>query len=486
MSVNLESVLKTIQEDKDKNLKPENIRYGTSCLGVKGTLKPVTLTGGDTVTSIYLQDESPVDPNGIWLNTNKTYDNIYVENSKYTDTYTFIYKQDNDSTDDMNKVQQITMPEKFLGSTYCQQGNIIHLFGYQYSASTVTKMLQHYMYNYETNEWTKLSNCPTPIGEGGAVWIGDYIYIFGTAHPDYRRYAYKYNTLDDSWERLSDITTNDSSSNNGFASSTAYDTACCYNLSDTNIIYIACYRFVVMYNISENSYTDLTNFNTYLATTSNALPITETGSSRLFEIYNDKIIFLSAINSYDPRDITIKSYNISTGNVSSITTGGRFRYGAPSYVSKFDDILIFFGGGNVNNYIVDLTSKTWTSLSASSSGSNGYILASSKQYPKVLINIDDITFILIFNGKSGGLDTIGILLSDKSYEFDANTLIIYSPDNGSTGAYRLALFKNEKLLNGCNLNTFLNDVNYYDAESKTLIKNISTYYGNGTDWIKIK
>ena len=91
MSTNLETVLNTIQADKNNNCKPENIRYGTELLGVKGTLKPVTLDGGDVSMNIYNGDVVPTDPNGIWLNTDKQYEQIYAETNKYTNAYSFIY-----------------------------------------------------------------------------------------------------------------------------------------------------------------------------------------------------------------------------------------------------------------------------------------------------------------------------------------------------------------------------------------------------------
>ena len=81
MSTNLETILNKIQTNKNTNVKPENIRYGVDILGVNGTMRPVEVTGGDTGTCIYTQNETPTDFNGIWINTDKNCNDIYVEDS---------------------------------------------------------------------------------------------------------------------------------------------------------------------------------------------------------------------------------------------------------------------------------------------------------------------------------------------------------------------------------------------------------------------
>ena len=53
------------------------------------------------------------------------------------------------------------------------------------------------------------------------------------------------------------------------------------------------------------------------------------------------------------------------------------------------------------------------------------------------------------------------------------------------GVYTTPLYQNEKVVNGKIYQRF-NDVNFWDAENQILIKNLSTYYGDGTDWIQIK
>lgn len=489
MSTNLETVLDKIQADKNKNCKPENIRYGTELLGVKGTLKPVTLNGGDTATCIYLQDETPADKNGIWIHTDKTYENIYVENEKYTNEYSYMFGQDNDNADESNLVQKIKIPQSFYGSTYCQSGNVIHMFGYQYSTNTndVSKMSVHYKYDYDTNEWTKLSDCPTPQGEGGAVWIGDYIYIFGTAHPEYRKYAYKYNTLNDSWERLADITTSSTNTSyNGFIRTSACNTTCCYNPDTPNYIYIACFKYIVEYNISENTYTDLDSINSqYQKYNSNYwnATITDAHVARLFDFYEGKLIFAPYRDSYSPYTLKLALVALSTGATSYITYRNYGNNEVPAYMSLFNGVFFAYST-NSASYCVTLNLSTKTSATMPSTAYDKLALVGA--YPRMVVSTGDEDIVVMFYVKDITARASGIKLQDKSYEFDDNTLVIYAPADGATGMYKTNLFKSDKLLNSGKLITFIDDVNIYDATEKKLIKNLSTYYGNGTDWIKIK
>ena len=147
MSTNLEKILDRIQQDKDANVKPENIRFGTSVMDVQGLLKPIIVDGGDTATLIHLQkDDAPVQYEGIWLNTDKEYSDIFIEEDRYTNTYSYIYTKD--PTDDTkNIIKDITIPVSFLGSTYVQRGNIVHMFGYYdrtASNNTSERINQHY------------------------------------------------------------------------------------------------------------------------------------------------------------------------------------------------------------------------------------------------------------------------------------------------------------------------------------------------------
>ena len=213
MSVNLESVLKNIQSEKNTKLTANNLRYGVNCMGVQGGLHPVTIEGGNIGKAIYLQDTTPEDPNGIWINTDKTYDDIYIENERYVTDGSILFSNA-DTTDPSNVIANHTNNGlNLLGATYAQRGNVVHFFGFHSttsSAETTALVHRHWKYDFDSNTWTQLSDCPTPQGGVKAVWIGNYIYIFGTAYnvnSDYRQYSYKYDTINDTWERIADLPT---------------------------------------------------------------------------------------------------------------------------------------------------------------------------------------------------------------------------------------------------------------------------------------
>lgn len=256
MSVNLESVLKNIQSEKNTKLTANNLRYGVNCMGVQGGLHPVTIDGGDIGMAIYLQDTTPEDPNGIWINTDKTYDDIYIENERYVADGSIVFSNA-DTTDPSNPIANRTNNDLDLhGATYAQKGNVVHFFGFHSttaSAETTTLVHRHWKYDFDTNTWTQLSDCPTPQGGISAVWVGDYIYIFGTAYgvnADYRQYSYKYDTVNDVWERITDLPgSNSNIVNRGLG--------CAYDGNDT--IYIVGNTFHYKYIISTDGYVPLSN-----------------------------------------------------------------------------------------------------------------------------------------------------------------------------------------------------------------------------------
>lgn len=499
MSTNLETVLNTIQADKNNNCKPENIRYGTELLGVKGTLKPVTLNGGDTATCIYLQDETPTDKNGIWINTDKICDQISIENELYTNQYTVVSKVQG-QVDSTNLINKITLPSTFGGSTYCQKGNIMHIFGrYAYNTSTSVGnvdenlKIQHYSYDFEKNEWTKLSDCPTPQGGGGAVWIDNYIYIFGTVYKDYVMYAYKYNVIDDTWERLADITLENSPL---FSSSSdyVYFLDCCHNnMSNPNLIYLRKSNTVLIYNIETNTYEKYSSFMQNVRTS--YYKETTYNYRVLFAFYNNMIIFLSTHDNYDPSGIYLDGYDVVQDkyiNIKYFSFNKFFNYDTLNSKADFS-----YGGGLYDTFVVgskqndyvkslyDLTSFTAGYFRSTVHG-GGDSLTLSSYYPCGIFKDNGVKNIICFGTSSYSYanECSGLVLDNKDLVYDKNTVVLYI-NNGSTGKYKTELFKNDKIINGKSYIWF-DDVNIYDATDGKLLRNLPTYYGNGTDWVKIK
>lgn len=484
MSVNLESVLKNIQTEKNTKLTANNLRYGVECMGVKGGLHPVTIEGGDIGAAIYLQDTTPEDPNGIWINTDKTYDNIYIENERYVTDGSIVFSNF-DITDPSNPIANHTNNNlNLLGATYAQKGNVAHFFGFHSdttSADTTTLVHRHWKYDFDTDTWVQLSDCPTPQGGVRAVWIGDYIYIFGTAYnanADYHQYTYKYDTVNDVWERIADLPTY----HNNIPS---YGLGCAYDNSDN--IYIVGYNYHYRYTISTNTYTSLTT--------------TDAGGYRGTYYFNNYLFVPGyfAYGSNKPR-----RYNISTNTWSDWGTNltNLSDYSNGTYVNSSmvinDRLYIFFGdsGFGSSMYANSTYKFGWQSLTDSSQYKriNKVNPNSSTRHimhcPICAFTTNTGSIILSFGGITSGT-TVNtnnqkcLVIQDKDYtDLENNALIIYSTD-GIMGTYTTPIYQNEKVVNGKIYQKF-NDVNLWDAENQTLIKNLHTYYGNGTSWVQIK
>lgn len=498
MSVNLESVLKNIQSEKNTKLTANNLRYGVNCMGVQGGLHPVTIEGGDVGRAIYLQDTTPEDPNGIWVNTDKTCDDIYLENERYATDGSIVFSNA-DTTDPSNPIANHTNNhQNLLGVTYAQKGNVVHIFGYYNttaSSNTTGVVHRHWKYDFDTDTWTQLSDCPTPQGGVSAVWVGDYIYIFGTAYnvnTDYARYSYKYNTVNDTWERLSDIPIT-------FSTLTSNGIGCAYDNDDT--IYMMSGKQLYKYIISTGTYRALLT----IPSSGHVLSNLNAGYNRL-SYYNNKLytigITIGSTSSYHTG-----VYNISSNTWTNTTAPGNYiGTNTPNSVEYTSGQILcgnkLYGFGSTDNYILysGMTASNkyygWLNLDTPTqykkiSTSNPFSAARNVDHcPICRFTTDRGDVIVFLAGISSGINVnvnnqIGVIIQDKDYsDLENNTLIVYTT-NGSMGTYITALYQDDKVINGKIYQRF-NDVNFWDAENQTLIKNLRTYYGNGTEWVQIK
>ena len=485
MSVNLESVLKNIQKEKNTKLIADNLRYGVNCMGVQGGLHPVTIEGGNIGEAIYLQDTTPEDPNGIWINTDKTYDKIYIENERYVTDGLIIFSNF-DTTDPSNPIANHTNNGlNLLGATYAQKGNVVHFFGFHSqtaSAETTTLVHRHWRYDFDTNTWTQLSDCPTPQGGVRAVWVGDYIYIFGTAYnvnSDYRQYAYKYDTVNDTWERIADLPT-------AYGSISSYGLGCAYDNNDN--IYIVSNSYHYRYTISTDTYTSL-------------LTTADGGGYRGVHYFNN-YLFIGGNFAYS--EGRPKRYNISTNTWSSwgVNLTSLSNYPSGTYVNSSvlvnDRLYIFFGDTGIGSSMAAIqnyqfgwqsltNSSQWKTISQTNPNSPTRHIQGC---PICVFATETGSILLSFGGITSGTTVKPnnqkcVVIQDKDYtDLENNTLIIYSTD-GTMGTYTTPIYQNDKVINGKIYQRF-NDVNFWDAENQTLIKNLRTYYGNGTEWIQIK
>ena len=491
MSVNLEKVLRKIQNEKTNKLKPENIRYGVNALGVQGILRPVEIDGGDVGLAIYTQLDTPEANQGIWLKTDKTWDKIYLENERYNTNYKVIFSNDTTlaPSDTSNIIKGRTVPVDLLNCDYCQRGNVAHFFGYWNSTAsqnTTTKVHQHYTYDFDTNTWTQLSACPTPQGGSGCVWVDDdTIYIIGSKHTGYGKYMYKYTISTDTWEQIPDLLDNLVGYNNQVYNGESYMTDACYD-NDRNVIYFANNFSIWKYDFNNNSITYICVarwFNSYWNDTN-----CTASSYKCGLCYYDNTI-ITGVPYSGNYTINIGGYNIVNNNYIRVfqnainqTSSASFNH---NFIKNFGDNWLFCCNSTATSNNMSILSKTsgkyWVISNTGATFSNNKF---GNSYPLLYFTNDNYDIILNMYGTNAS-SMSALTLNDKSYDFETNTLVINSEDGLTSGAYKTEIYRNEKVLNGLIYNRF-NDVNLYDATQEKLIKNIETYYGNGTDWVKIK
>ena len=191
-------------------------------------------TAGGGKPNIFVQLEEPEVKKGIWLKTDKTMEHIYADDDIFIAGE---WKPDG---------AYRNIPYSFYQGSAVVIGTDIYLFG-SYSSS-----YQNYAYKYDTltNTYTKLRNIPYVFYQGSAVAMGTDIYLLGTAMSSYTLRAYKYDTLTDTYTKLTDIPY-------GFKNGAVAVGTDIYLFGNT---YDASYqKYAYKYDILTDTYTKLTN-----------------------------------------------------------------------------------------------------------------------------------------------------------------------------------------------------------------------------------
>nr|DAY48114.1 MAG TPA: Kelch repeat [Caudoviricetes sp.] len=473
MSVNLESVLKNIQSEKNTKLRPENIRKGVTALGIQGTLQPVTVQGGDVGLAIYLQNETPINPEGIWMNTNKTYDDIYIETEIHTTQHSHISSA-NTTDDDSNFIKGRTVPTNLSLSTYCQRGNKFHFFGHWTSGlnnTSSTLTLQHYSYDFDTNVWTKLSDCPVPQGGAAAEWTDDdTIYIIGNRHTNYYNYVYRYTISTDTWERLEDVPLS--------AWASAIITDSCYD-QDNQIIYLRQSAYIFKYEVTNNSFSIVKAISASY----------NSGSYRHGIVFIPGYLFFTQGNNSNGI-VPIYRLNLLTLSVDTLAGGSASAYpwGLMTLKKAGNRIYapIYYDSNTSGTYLLAYCAIT-TSGTVTPSG----ITATSTDLPQgprgslpfgPIVTEDGTDAMLFFYGTSTS-NMRALVLHDKTYNFENDTLLIYG---NNVGSYETQMYLNSKIINGQRWCQRFSNVYLWDAGNQTMLKTLPLSYGNGTDWTQIR
>lgn len=106
------------------------------------------------------------------------------------------------------------LPHKRASLSGSVNGSKIHILG-GLLPDRNTDVGEHYVYDIKNPEfgWLKLKDMPNPRNHHSAVTIGDYLYVIGGQYghdlcTQDQKFLHRYNTLTDSWERLTDLPQN--------------------------------------------------------------------------------------------------------------------------------------------------------------------------------------------------------------------------------------------------------------------------------------
>ncbi len=409
----------------------------TALLRIKGKAEDLPPAGGGSEPNIFVQEAEPDVKKGIWLKTNKT-----VEHYTYDDEVYIAgeWEPDGIHTD---------IPYPYGGGGIGCVGTDIYLFGGANSS------YYNYAYKYDTltNTWTRLPDIPYSYTTSSAVRsaiIGTDIYLFGGNGVDSAKtkIAYKYDTLTNTYTRLSDIPMEFVEGTVTAVGTDIYLISGTYAFNDYS-------KQVYKYNTLTDAYTRLNDF-----------PITTYGligaSSEV--IGTDIYLFGSSYSDYSTiayRYDTTRDMYTALSNIPY-----PFRHGSTARIGT--DIYLFGSSqSDYDKYVYkyDTISGTYTRLTdmsytasysrAVTIGTNIYVF----KYPKVQV----------------------YALQSKTYQQD--NLVVVEQGKYKGAGYSIELYNNPKDVDSPKYQ-------FVDAWFHTLqdglITDIPSYYGDGTQWINFK
>ena len=382
--------------------------------------------GGKVKLNIYAQTTEPTNKDGIWLETNKTFDKIYFKEN-------IVQAENYDRT------------KTYPNIDITNYNGVVYIKPYIYYLGSNTNPYQIRRYNVETNIIEKLTDASREIFSRCSCYcaIGDIIYVFGSISGSTpNTISYKYDTKTGTITSIANCP--HKMSNN-----------CSYAIAYNNNIYLigdpTSYssdngKIMYKYSPDTNSYTVVGKFPYEVGTGYTIGNICVAGN----ECY---LFNLSNTSHYSYK------MNLDTGVCTQLSNPPiNFEFGIG--VNQDNYIYIF----NKNqSYRYDIINDTFTKLqnsTISSSATRTYaFLYENKMYITGYNNIDCM------------------VLQYKDFE---NNSIVVSQGNNK---YFTELISNEDI-DGKILFPFNNI--YFNTIENGLDDTIPTYYGDGTQWVKFK
>lgn len=234
-------------------------------------------SGTDNI-NLFVQNEEPEEKNGIWVKTNE------LQN---TNKLNIIGNEININLGDWNPQENYEqLPYDYaLGSTAIVGTDIFIFFN-----ETVSGVNATYKYDTINNTYTRLSDVPFDSNRSSASAIGTNIYIFGSSVSPNNQ-AYKYDTLTDTYTKLTNV---------------PYNAQNVTTIAYKNSVYIfggtTSNNYAYRYNIETNSYTKLANMTI--------------GSAAGRAVLVGDSVYMFGMGGYTD----IQKYNISSNSYSRIGT----------------------------------------------------------------------------------------------------------------------------------------------------------------------
>ena len=401
---------------------------GYTGLGTVTVNVPLSESVDGSSMNIFVQEEEPEIKNGIWVQASRTMEHIEIDENIYIEG-------------------QWGQDEQYgkLPSDYKEINNHVTAIGtdiYIVSDSDVFK------YDTLTNGITSLSSMKYNSNQSCITSVGSTIYMFG-GYSGREKYACKYDTLNDTSEYISNVPADITK---GSAISIGTD------------IYLFCNSISYKYDTITDEYTLL-----------NKIPYTFSNGA-LAHIGNEIYLIGGQYNSqfWYPK---MYKYNIDNNSFTKLTdipynfdSGGVVVIGTDIYI--FGNCTDYRTETTENAYKYDTLTDTYTPITnipyktknvgVAMVGNNIYLLGGS------VLKDNNYVYNVIQ------------VFSLVSKEYTENTLVI-SQGKYKTVGYEVCLFTN-KLMESKPIYPFV-DAWFYSDHLET---DLPTYYGNGSEWVKIK
>lgn len=377
-------------------------------------------TAGKAKPNVFVQETEPSTKKGIW-----------IESADYEIEHTIadedIFESESWNTTKMSSIKSI--PYRFYQGSAVAINTDIYLFGSKYSTTASNHQIA-YKYDTLTDTYTRLTDIPYEFYQGSAVAVGTDIYLLGNGIRNY-----KYDVLTDTYTQVRNIPY---SFIEGLATAVGTNI---YLFGSSNSSYG---QYAYKYDTVTNSYTKLTNVPTRCYMTSAVAIGTDI---YLFCCYN------GSLYKYDTTsDTYVKLANLpyNTAYSSAVAVNNIYLFGGES--------------GKQYAYKYDTVTNTYTKLS-----DIPYAF-----YKGSAILIEDRAEVYLLGGSDN--PTKVQIMEFNSADYENNSFVI------SQG---VAKYSTEILANDNNIKFWFNNAWVYTTEDG-LVKGLPTYYGDGTQWIKFK